>query len=231
METYLLIFFRIITIMGLMLLVTLFIMGKRPIGELPVFDFLSIVVIGAIVGADIADPKIKHLPTAFAVVITALLQKFISWWSIRNKRFRRFINFEPTIVIKDGQLMNKSLENISYSIDEVIMLLREKDIFDISQVAYGIIEPNGNMSVLKKAIHQEVTRKDMSLYETDNPIYFTVIMEGKIMDKNLQRLNISKDELMNEIKRRGWNHLEEIFYASMDEKRGINISPYDIEIH
>lgn len=54
---------RIITILPLLLVVTLF-MGKRSIGEMPVFDFLIIITLGAVVGADIADPKIEHLHTA-----------------------------------------------------------------------------------------------------------------------------------------------------------------------
>ncbi|MEW6523742.1 MAG: hypothetical protein AB1445_09280 [Bacillota bacterium] len=78
MATYGLIAFRLITIMALALAITLLIMGKRPIGELPVFDFLTIVVMGAVVGADIADPNIEHLPTAFTVVTLGFLQLGVS---------------------------------------------------------------------------------------------------------------------------------------------------------
>jgi len=229
METYLLILFRIITIMTLLLLATLFIMGKRPIGELPVFDFLSIIVIGAIVGADIADPKIKHLPTAFAVIATALLQRLISWVSIRNKRFRRFVNFEPTIVIQDGKVIKKALAKIHYSIDELTMLLREKDIFNIGQVSYGVIEPNGNISVLKKADHLEVTRMDMNLLTPNDGMYLTIVMEGKILEKNLKRLNSTETNVLNKIKMNGLESIKDVFYASMDKQGNINISPYDFE--
>lgn len=69
-----LIFGRIITILPLLLIVTL-LMGKRAIGELPVFDFLIIVTLGAVVGADIADPSIHHLPTAMAIIGIGILQK------------------------------------------------------------------------------------------------------------------------------------------------------------
>lgn len=75
---------RIITIIPLMLAVTLF-MGKRTIGEMPVFDFLIIVILGALVGADIADPEIEHLPTAIAIIAIGLFQKAIVKWKISNR--------------------------------------------------------------------------------------------------------------------------------------------------
>lgn len=99
---YLVIFARIISIMSLLLFCTLIIMGKRPIGEMPVFDFLSIIVLASIVGADIADPDIKHLPTAFAVVVLAMFQRIIAEIAIRNRWFKHLINFEPTVILKDG---------------------------------------------------------------------------------------------------------------------------------
>lgn len=72
---YLKIIFRISTILPLFLFITL-LTGRRKIGELPVFDFLVILILGSVVGADIADPEIEHLPTAFAVtsiMLTLLL--------------------------------------------------------------------------------------------------------------------------------------------------------------
>lgn len=67
---------RIVTILPLMLAIGLF-MGKRSIGELPVIDFLTVLVLGSVVGADIADPNIHHIHTVVAIMVIALLQKAI----------------------------------------------------------------------------------------------------------------------------------------------------------
>ncbi len=72
---------RIITTFPLMLTVALF-MEKRSIGELPMFDFLIIIALGAVVGADIADPKIEHLHTAVAIILIGLLQRGVSTLAI-----------------------------------------------------------------------------------------------------------------------------------------------------
>lgn len=226
MNEYLLVFFRIITIMSLLLFSTLFIMGKRPIGELPVFDFLSIIVMGAIVGADIADPNIKHMPTAFAVIVLAFIQRGVSILSVKNRKFRSLINFEPTVVVHNGQLLQKNIKKINYTVSEVLMLLREKEIFDLDKVAYGIIEPNGNLSLLKKSEHEELTPKHMSIYTPENSIYITVIFEGKLQTSNIAETNFTEQYIIDKIKERGYNNIEEIFFASIDKNGSMHISPY-----
>lgn len=79
---------RIITMIPLMLFVTLF-MGRKAIGELPVFDFLVILILGALVGADIADPDIRHIPTAFAIVSIGIVQKIFSVGVLKFRWFHR----------------------------------------------------------------------------------------------------------------------------------------------
>ena len=68
---------RILTILPLLLFTTLF-MGKRAIGEIPVFDFLIVIILGAVVGADIADPNIEHAPTFIAIIFIGLFQRVVA---------------------------------------------------------------------------------------------------------------------------------------------------------
>ncbi|AOT70895.1 YetF domain-containing protein [Geosporobacter ferrireducens] len=227
MNAYLIIFGRIISIMLLTLFITLFIMGKRPIGELPVFDFITIIVIGAIVGADIADPEIKHLPTAFAVVVLALFQRLISYTIVQNKKVRQMITFEPTVIVQEGKILFKSLQKIHYTVDEVLMLLREKDIFDISKVAFAIVESNGNLSVLKKADEENPTKKDMQIPVVEGGLPLTVVLDGAFMQENIRQLHTSEDQIWQKLKEKGYSSLKDIFHASMDQKGEISISPYE----
>jgi len=201
-------------------------MGKRPIGELPVFDFLSIIVIGAIVGADIADPKIHHLPTAFAVVVLAIFQRVVSVASVRSRRFRSLINFEPTVVVYSGQLLHKNIKKITYTVSEVLMLLREKEIFDLDKVAYAIIEPNGNLSVLKKSEHEEVTPKLMNIYTPENSLHTMVIFEGKLQNANLVKTKFTEPYILDKLEQSGYSNIQDVFFASVDETGSMNISPY-----
>ncbi len=157
---------RIITILPLLLLVTLY-MGKRAIGELP--------------------------------------------------------TFEPTIVIQNGKLLKKNLGRIHYSIDNVLQMLREKEIFDISEVETAIIEASGNLSVLKKSEKNAVTREDMKLAIKTSAMTYPVVIEGIIYSQVLNYLCLDEAWLMGQIKDRKLS-LQDIFLASINQDHELHIS-------
>lgn len=214
---------RIITFLPLLLFLTLY-MGKRAIGELPVFDFLIIVILGAIVGADIADPEIKHLPTAIALVGIALLQRFVAKLKISKRKFGHLITFEPTVIIQSGKMIHKNLKKIHYSIDNVLQMLREKDVFDISEVETAIIEASGNLSVLKKPEKSSITREDMTLPAKASSITYPLIIEGKVYSQVLRYLSLDDDWLLNQLKLRHLPDTQDIFFASINQNHELQIS-------
>jgi len=215
--------------MLLLLFSTLFIMGKRPIGELPVFDFLSLVVIGAIVGADIADSSIKHLPTAVAVVALALLQRLITQLMIKYRKINKLFTFEPTIVVTNGKFIHKNIKKIKYTIEEVLMLLRDKNIFDISQLEYAVIEPNGRISVLKKAGYEPVVKKDLNIITNETDVQVVVVLEREIIKESLSYINITEDELLSILNQNGYKNYQELFIVTLSKNRSISISPYTVK--
>lgn len=229
MKLYLIVFFRIISIMIILLFSTLLIMGKRPIGELPVFDFLAIIVLGSVVGSDIADPNINHMLIIVAIVTLALLQRIVSVASLKSEKLRKLVNFEPTIVIHDGQVVYKNLKKINYTMDELLMLLREKDIFEISIVSYAIIEASGKLSVMKKAEYETVTLQNMNLSAPKISLPYTIILEGKFSEENIHILNTSKVHIIEKLKEKGHSDYKKIFYASMDNYDNIVICEYNDE--
>ncbi|WHX98114.1 DUF421 domain-containing protein [Neobacillus sp. DY30] len=220
----LIVYGRIVTILPLLLFFTLY-MGKRSIGELPVFDFLIIITLGAVVGADIADPAIEHIHTATAIVGLALLQKLISTITLRSRRIGKALTFEPTIVIMDGVLMVKNLRKIQYSLDNILQMLREKDVFDISVVKLGIIEANGKISVYKKPNKSQVIREDVGIDTTTETMPYPVIIEGKIDHNTLSELGTNESWLMEQLQMKGIKKVDDIFFASLTSDLKLHLSP------
>lgn len=213
------VFLRIVTIFPLMLFVTLF-MGRRTIGEMPVFDFLVIIALGAVVGADIADPSIHHLPTAFAILIIALLQKTFSIGSIRYRWFGKIITFEPVILIYQGKIVHKNLKKVQYSVDNVLQLLREQQIFDVYEVHLGILEANGKISVIEQT---EPPQPEAS-------ITFPVIKEGNIDTNTLSKLGLKQAWLEQQLAAQRVE-LSSIFLAMVDQNNNLTITQYEEDIH
>lgn len=142
---------RIVTIFPLLLAIALF-MGKRSIGELPVFDFLVVIALGAVVGADIADPKIEHIHTGFAIILIGLMQRIVSILAIKYRKFGKLITFEPTVVISNGNLLEQNLRKVRYSIDNILQMLRENDVFHLDEVKLAVLESNGRLTVYKLSL-------------------------------------------------------------------------------
>ena len=228
MNTYIIIAFRVVSIMLLLLASTLLIMGRRPIGELPVFDLLTLVVMGSIVGADIAEPDIKHLPTAFAVLVLSVMQRSISFMVVKSKKARRIMTFEPTIVMQDGHILQENLKKIRYTVDDLLMLLRERNIFTLNQIEFCIIEASGNLSILKKAPYEVPTVKDLEVSKgKERGLPLVVILDGRFQQKNIKQLKTREEEVLKCIRIQGYEGPDKIFVALMDQYGQIQISPYE----
>lgn len=207
------VFIRIITIFPLMLWVTLFIMGRRSIGEMPVFDFLVVLSLGSVVGADIAEPKIEHIPTAFAILVIGLVQKLFSYWVIRYRRFGKLVTFEPIIIIYEGKLVHKNLKKSKYSVDNIFQLLRENQIFDPSTVKLAIIEGSGNLSILEEA------------KASTTSISYPVIREGVIEEHILSTFGLDEVWLYAQLEQQQLD-LKNIFVATIDDKHQLHCTRY-----
>lgn len=213
---------RIVTILPLMLLVTLF-MGKRSIGELPVFDFLVILTLGSVVGADIADPEIHHFPTIGAIIGIALLQKLIAWWKIKNRKVGRYLSFEPTLVIYEGQFHIHNMRKISYSIDNVLQMLRQKDVFRVEDVHFALVEANGDLSVKLKPDKEIAKVEHVKGSPALNAIEFTVIIDGEIQKEALQYKGLNEAWLREELLMQKIADVQEVFYASVNEQNRLHV--------
>ncbi|PZE19721.1 DUF421 domain-containing protein [Paenibacillus xerothermodurans] len=198
-------------------------MGRRSVGELPVFDFLIIISLGAVVGADIADPDIGHIHTAIAIVAIALLQKVYSFFLIRSRRFGKSVSFEPIVVIKDSAFIVQNLKKARYPIDNILQMLREKNIFDISEVDTAVIEANGKLTVFKKAEKSAATREDVGVGRPDQGVAYPIIIEGRIEQQTLNKLNLTEIWVLQPLERKKMR-LSDVFFASVNGKRELNIT-------
>lgn len=220
---YLQITLRIILILPMLLILTL-VTGRRKIGELPVFDFLVIIILASVVGADIADPNIPHLPTGYAIILIVAIQYIVSRFIIKNRKFGKLVTFGPTVVIQNAQFIKSNMKRIGYSVENILMYLRENDIFDLSEVEFAIVEDSGNVSVLKKSQYQPLTPNDIKMQTNYKGISVPVIIDGKVYDNTLKKLNLDKSWLFAELKNNGVNDANEVFYAEINTEGKLYIS-------
>ena len=100
--------------------------------------------------------------------------------------------------------------------DDLTMLLRKNSIFSIAEVEYAILEPDGNLSVMKKEPKQQVTKEDMKMPTAAvNHIPLEIIFDGKIIHHNLVELNLNEKWLETQLKKQNIDSVSEIFYAEI----------------
>lgn len=226
MNYYLAIIIRVVTVLFTLLFSTLFISSKRPVGELPIFSFLCIVIIGAVAGGDITDFQTPHLHTLFAIVLIFTMEKIMMLLSIKSKTINNLLNFEPIIIIQEGKLIYKNIKKSKYTVDEVLMFIREKDVFDISKIKFAILENSGNISIMKNSENLEVTVKDMKVPVKNISLPDCVILDGKLQNNSMKKIGMTEKTLINELKKMGFKDYKDVFYGYIDEHGNLKVSSY-----
>lgn len=206
----------------ILMLVIMRLMGKRQIGELQPGEFAITMMISNMAVLPIEDANIPMLIGIAPILTLACFEVVSSNIGIKSKRYRKFLSGNPIVVIEGGKIMQKALHDIRYSIDDLMSGLRSKDIFDIKEVEYAIVETDGTLNVLQKFDSQNVTAKMLNLDGKTDPPPLVVISDGKCIDENINKLKITKNWVMDEISKKNLK-IKEIFLMTVNSSKEINI--------
>lgn len=220
----------VVAIRGIIAFFSLFIfariLGKQQISQLTFFDYVLGITIGSIAATLTTDLSSSAWPHWIGLFTWAILGYLMEWVAMKWRYVGKYIDGEPTIIIFKGKILENELKKVRYRISDIMELLRNKDVFDLNQVEYAIIEPNGQISVLKKAECQPVTPKDMNITTSDLGISTELIYDGMIFDLNLKQLNKDRKWLMKELKKQGIKHPSEVFLATLDSSGNFYVDKY-----
>ena len=169
-------------------------MGKRQIGELQPSELVITILLSEIASIPMQDNRVPILHSIVALFTLVSYEIFSSALSLKSNRLRALIQGHPVTVIRDGEIDMKALGKLRMTVNDLISQLRQKDVFDISQVSYAVFETNGKISVLLKPENRNSTAKDLGLSPTDFGMPFAVVCDGKIIEETLEEsgLDISK---------------------------------------
>ncbi|MCR3921620.1 MAG: DUF421 domain-containing protein [Firmicutes bacterium] len=136
-------------------------MGKRELGQLSPMDFVVGVIIGSVASAPMVDLDLPLLPTLVPLLILGGLEIVASTISLKNRKFRLFIEDKPTIIIRDGHILKKNMDDVRMNIDDLKQELRKNGIDDINEVKEGTLESGGAFSIIKKQEYQPITPQSL----------------------------------------------------------------------
>jgi uncharacterized membrane protein YcaP (DUF421 family) len=192
--------------------------GKKQLSQMTIFTYITGITLGSMIGDMVIHGGIEFMEEILGVVLWGVFSFLVEYIGLKIPFMRVVLDSEPTIVIKRGEIQIKELRKMRLNIDDLTMLLREKDVFTIQDVWYAILEPHGELSVMKKATKQPVLMENMGL-QAQNPSYLPgeVITDGNIITKNLLEYGKTEEWLIQELLKRGITSIKQVFYAELSD--------------
>jgi uncharacterized membrane protein YcaP (DUF421 family) len=206
------------------------ILGKEQISQLSFFDYVLGITIGSIAATLTTDLSSRAWPHWVGLITWAALGYLMEVISLKWRYAAKYLEGEPVIVIMDGKIMENVLKKMRYRVSDILELLRNKEVFNLNEVAYAIIEPNGCISILKKPEYLPLTPKDVNIKATPNGVGTEMIYGGVVIQENLRQLNKNEIWLMNELRKQGIQTASEVFLMTLDPAGNLYIDKYEDHI-
>lgn len=201
------------------------IIGKKQISQLTFFHYVTGITFGSIAAEISAQVETPFLDGLVSLIWWAVLTIAVSYISFRSKKARVLFDDKPSIVIKNGVILNNELRKARLHTDELAMMLREQSIFSFDEVLYAVFETNGELSVLKKPLARTATKEDVSV-SAPSPQYLPMelVSDGQIIKQNLSDLQLTEDWLVKKLAKKNIHDINKVYYVQVLENGSLYIS-------
>jgi uncharacterized membrane protein YcaP (DUF421 family) len=179
-------------------------MGKREVGELSLMDLVIFVMIAEVASFAIDNPQRQLFESILPMILLLLIQLGTSYWSLKSKKIRDLIDGDPSVIIRNGEIIESEMRKQRYNLDDLFQQLREQQIGSIQDVSYAFLEPSGNLSVFKN--------------DGDHPV-LPLIVDGDVQESHLDLIQQDKEWLLDELKKIHIYDPRTVFYCSYEREK------------
>ena len=180
-------FFRAI-VLYILVLIVMRLMGKREIGQLQPFELAISIMIADLAAVPMADIGIPISSGVMPILGLLVMHLVISVINIKSTKAREIICGKPSILIFRGKVDEDMLRKERFTINELEERLRNNNIFNIGDVEYAILETSGQVTVIPKPNKRTLTPEDMNIEPQYQGISYDLVVDGKVMYKNLEKI-------------------------------------------
>lgn len=192
------------------------IMGKRQIGDMQPFELVVTLIIADLACIPISDSTI---PIVFGIVplFTLVILHYV--FTVLNRKsifFRKLLNGRPIIVIDRDGINYNALKKLNMTLNDLTEGLRTAQCFNLNDVAFAIVETNGNISVLLKSSAQPVNNENMGIKGTDS-LNIILINDGKLLYDNLEYLGLQEKNITKILEEENIKAIKDVLILSTDQ--------------
>lgn len=192
------------------------IMGKREIGQLGVIDLIVSILIAELVAISIEEFKQPMAYTVIPITCLVILEVLFAFISIKSRKFRTIFDGKPSLIIVNGKINYKEMVKQRYSLDDLLVSLRQKEIRNIDMVEYAFLEPNGELSVFK-----------YNFFKLKSPYPQALILDGQLQTKVLKYIKKTPEWVEEELSKNNL-FIKDIFYAFYKNSKIFIIKKTDV---
>ena len=191
-------------------------MGKRQLGEMDPAELVVTILVSDLAAVPMQD---LGIPLFFGLVpIAALvtLEVLLSILSLKSRFFRRLLNGQPAIIIRKGQLDLSKLRQLRLTTEDLVVALRKQSVASVSDVKYGVIEPDGSLTIVLYPQQQPVTAEMLGITPKDTGLPLVVVSDGKMVPRSLELLHLSPADIERRLKNQSIA-VEDVFLMTLDD--------------
>lgn len=209
----------------LLVVLVIRIMGKHQIGQLQPFELVITIMISELAAIPMQDTEIPLLNGVIPIITLLFIQITLSLLTMKSIQARRLICGCPSILIENGRINETELQRLRYNLSDLLEQLRLKDLPNIADVEYAILETSGQLSVIPKSQKRPVIPEDLQIETSYEGLPLILISDGTFHSEILKQTNLSETWLRNELKKTGINSWDEVLIASLDSSGKLYIQP------
>ncbi len=206
---------RTIIIYAILILV-LRLTGKRQIGELQLSELITALLLSELASAPIGNVRIPLLHAIIPIVTLVVLEVMISFFVTKSAKLKKVFDGTPAILVRWGVIDQEKLGKVRISVEELLGQMRLKGFAHLEDIAYGIMEHNGQISFLPTKAAQPPTADDLAQSFSENGIDHPVIVDGVINTRALQAIQKDEKWLYTQIHKQKL-HLADVFLCTAND--------------
>lgn len=198
-------------ILYLVVLFTLRVMGKSELSKMSTFQMVVLFMIAELASIPIDEPSSSLINGAMAIFTLLFLQALLSYISIKNEKFKNFINGRPSVIIDKGMINVKEMQRLRITVNDLFEQLRLGNCPSISDVEYAVMESNGELSIIAKTDQEKLP--------------LVLISDGILYEENMAKTDTDYNTLLCMLQAKGITDISEVFVAFYDGKSMFHVYP------
>lgn len=199
------------------------IIGYRQLSQMSLFDYINGITIGSI-AAELATAEKERVLTIFiAMVVYGFVAVLISFVTDKSLKLRTFFVGNPIVLMQKGKLFYDNFRKARLDINEFLTKCRGGGYFDLAQLDTVLLEPNGKLSFLPVSMDKPLTPADAKVTVRQEELVANVIIDGKIVEKNLSAVGKDKKWLTNQLKGQNVFDSSSVFLATCNSQGQLTV--------